>query len=115
MISSLKKLRIKQPNKLIIGQHNINSIRNKLELLTLQIKENINIFRISEKKLDDSIPTSQFLINGFKTHFRIDRNGHGVWILLNIREDIPLKLLSVENESQIKGFFVNENRKNKKK
>ena len=42
------------------------------------------MFMISETKLDDSSPTAQFLINGFRTPFRVDRNVHGDRILLYI-------------------------------
>ena len=59
MISNLKKLRIKNLNKLIIGQLNINSIRNKFVMLALQIQENVNILMISEKKFDDSFATGK--------------------------------------------------------
>ena len=76
MISDLKKLRIKNPGKLVTGQlHN-----NKFEIFTLQIHRNVDILMISETKLDSSLPTGQFLINSFKTPFYVDRNGHGVGV-----------------------------------
>ena len=55
-----------------------------------------------DTKIDNSFPKSQFLLKGFCEPFRIDRNIHGGWggwvgrILLYVREDIPVKLLSVE-------------------
>ena len=76
MILDLKKLRIKNPDKLVTGQlHD-----NKFEMLTRQIQRNVDIIMISEKKLDNSLPTGQFLINSFKTPFYVDRNGHGVGV-----------------------------------
>ena len=48
------------------------------------------------KKIDNSFPKGLFLIKGFCESFRIDRNIHGGGILFYVREDIPLKLLSVE-------------------
>ena len=51
---------------------------------------------ISETKIDASFPIGQFLLNGYRTPFRLDRNGHGGGILLYVREDIPSKLLLVE-------------------
>ena len=51
---------------------------------------------ISEIKIDSSFPIGQFLIKGFCKPFRIDRNIHGGGILFYVREDIPVKLLSVE-------------------
>ena len=59
------------------------------------------------------VSTGQFLLNGCGTHFRLDRNAHGGGILLYVREDIPSKLLLVE-ENPIEGFFVEINLRNKK-
>ena len=52
---------------------------------------------ISETKIDCSFPKRQFQIKGFSDPFRIDRNSQGGGILFYAREDIPVKLLSVEN------------------
>ena len=48
---------------------------------------------IPETKIDASFPIGQFLLNGYRTPFRLDRNAHGGGILLYVREDIPSKLL----------------------
>ena len=86
-------------NKLIIRHLNINSLRNNIELLAQQIKDNVDILMISETKLDESFPTSQFFMNGFSCPHRLDRNcSGGGGILLYIREDIPSKLLSIERD-----------------
>ena len=47
-----------------MGHMNINSNRNKFDFLVNQIKANINILMISETKLDESFPHSQFLLDG---------------------------------------------------
>ena len=47
---------------------------------------------VSDTKIDESFPKSQFLINGLSDPFRIDRNVYRGGILLHI----PNKLLSVE-------------------
>ena len=69
----LKALRLKSVNKLIIAHLNINSLRNKFEFLISLIKDNIDVLMISEAKLDESFPTSQFMINSFSAPFRLDR------------------------------------------
>ena len=79
--AELRSLRVKNLNKLIIGHLNINSLRNKFELLTHQIKDNIDILMISETKLDESFPTSQFFMNGFSSPHRLDRKCNGGGIL----------------------------------
>ena len=59
---------------------------------------------ISDTKLDQSFPTTQFMINGFSAPFRLDRNDQGGGIILYIRDDIPSRLVSTES-SQVEGFF----------
>ena len=78
----------------IFGHLNINSLRNKFDHLCEQIKGSTDIFMISKTKLDDSFPQGQFLIEGFHSSFRFDRNKTGSGILLCIREDIPAIVLS---------------------
>ena len=41
-------------------------------------------------------PIGHFLLNGYQTPFRLDRNTYGGGILLYFREDIPSKLLLVD-------------------
>ena len=102
-------------NKLIIRHLNINSLRNNIELLAQQIKDNVDILMISETKLDESFPTSQFFMNGFSCPHRLDRNcSGGGGILLYIRQDIPSKLLSIERDLT-EAFFVEINLHNGKK
>ena len=83
------------------------SAKNCLEFLKFlkeQIQDNIDILMISETKIDASFSIGQFLLNGYSTPFRLDRNAHGGGVLLYVREYIPSKLLLVE-ETLIKGFL----------
>ena len=48
--------------RIILGHLNINSIRNKFDLLVNQIKGNVDIMVISKTKLDESFPNGQFKI-----------------------------------------------------
>ena len=54
----------------------------------LMVAEEIDILMITETKLDDSFPASQFSIQDFRTPFRIDRNKNGGGILLYIMRNI---------------------------
>ena len=45
------------------------------------IKGFVDIFMISETKLDFSFPEGQFFLDGYQTPFRFDRNGNGGGIL----------------------------------
>ena len=93
--STLNTIRKRNINRLIIGQLNINSQRNKFEGLVQQVTGNIGILMVSEKKLDNSFPVSQFLIDSYTPPFRLDRDNNGGGIMLFVREDIPYKRLSV--------------------
>ena len=48
---------------------------------------------------------SQFSIDDYTPPFRLDRDNNGGDIILFVREDIPCKLLSVENHP-MEGFYV---------
>ena len=92
---TLKKLRIKNLNRVIINQININSIRTKIDLSSEGILRNIYILMVSEIKIDMSFPTSQFVIQGFAAPFRLDRIITGGGLLVFVRDDIPSKLLNI--------------------
>ena len=78
-----------------------------------QITNNIDILMISERKLDNSFPEGQFLIPGYSSPYGFDRNCRGGGIMLYVREDIPSKLLSIENQP-IEGFYIEINLRKKK-
>ena len=59
----------------------------------------------SEKKIDNSFLVSHFLIDGYAPPFKLDPDNNGGGIMVFVREDIPCKLLSVENHP-MEGFYV---------
>ena len=85
---------------------NINSIRNKFDMLSSMVKDNIDILMVLETKLGSSFPQAQFRIEGYAPPFRYDRNSHGGGILLFIREDIPTKIISITPLKDFKGILV---------
>ena len=87
----------------IFGHLNINSIRKKFELLSDQIKGNVDVLIISETRINYSFPVHQILIKGFCTLYRLDRNTKGGAILLNVRDDIPSNLVRGDI---IESFYV---------
>ena len=91
----MKKLRIKNLNRVIISRININSIRNKTELLSEPVLGNIDILMVSETKIDMSFTASQFVIQGFTASFRLDGTNTGGGILVYVRDDIPSKLPNI--------------------
>ena len=61
--SILKKLKIKNINRSVIGHLNINSLPGKLDQLKSIIGKNIDILVITETKIDPSFQNSQFQID----------------------------------------------------
>ena len=106
-----KEMKAQSSDKLILGHLNINSIRNKFEALKFIIDNNIDIFLISETKLDDSFPTAKILIKAFCAPYRFDRNSKK---LLYIREDIPSKILTYSSNCGIQIHVVEINLRKKK-
>ena len=53
----------------------------------------IEILLLCETKLNHIFPTSQFLMSGLSSPYRLDCTIHSRGLLLYIRNDIPSKLL----------------------
>ena len=107
----LHNLRLKNLCRLVCAHLNINSLRNKFDLLANIVKDEIEILMTSETKLDSSFPKGQSHLNGFSEPYRLDINGNGGGILVFIREDIPCKL--IESKMKIERFFLELNIKRK--
>ena len=73
----LNEIREKNPNSIITAHLNMNSIRKKFEMLREVRGNKINFLLISETKLDDTFPLSQFILEGFTPPYRLDRKEHG--------------------------------------
>ena len=51
--------------------------------------QSLDVLMIAETKIDATFPTGQFVIEGFATPFRLDRNANGGGLLVYVRSDIP--------------------------
>ena len=92
-------------NRLHIGNLNINSISNKL-----LVRGNVDIFVITETKLDSTFPISRFFIESYSEPYRFDRNRSGDGALIYVREDVPSKPLTDHKlPHDIEGIFVESN------
>ena len=69
----------------VTGHLNINSVRNKFDLIFEQIKGNINVLVVSETELDKSFPIGQFEIPGYVCPFRLDRDQYDGGTMVFIR------------------------------
>ena len=71
------------------------------------INNNLDIVMISETKIDDTFPDSQFLIEEFSVPCRLDRTAKGGGILQNIRDNISSKRIKkVTLDESFEGFFI---------
>ena len=59
--SILGSLKLRNMNRLIFVQINVNFIRNEFELLFSLVSSNIDLLLISETKIDNTFPVSQFV------------------------------------------------------
>ena len=89
--SIINKLRVDNIHRVILAHLNINSLRNKLEVLSDIVANKIDILCLSETKLDATFPPANFLINGYSPPFRSDRSERGGGVMLYIRNYIPSK------------------------
>ena len=108
--TQLKNIRMNNMKNVIIGQLNINSMRNKLDPLIEITRGNLDILVITETKLDHTFPEKQFLIPGYRKPFRRDRNKYGGGVMIYVREDIPCDILvKHKTPTNIEAIFVEIN------
>ena len=78
--------------------------------MSSQITKYVDILLLSETKLDDSLPTGQFSINGYSKPYGLDRSSNGGGILLYVRDDILSRLLTdYKIKDNLELFFVEVN------
>ena len=68
---------------------------------------------VSETETDNSFPIGKFLIHGFSSPYRLNRDSKGGGIMLYIREDIPSNHLATDKES-MESLYVELNIWNEK-
>ena len=76
-----------QNRKNIVSHVNVNSLKNKFEVVEELVQNKVDVCFLSETKIDEAFPNQQFMINGYKL-FRRDRNCHGGGVLCYINENI---------------------------
>lgn len=86
-ISVLKTLRSVNSNKLIFAHINTNFIRNVFELLSTQVKGNIDILMVSETRIDNNFPVGNFVIDGLGTPYGLGRDSNVGGNLLYVRRN----------------------------
>ena len=68
----LYTLRNENSCNIIFCYLNINSVRKKISDLQEVINGNVNIVSITETKTDASLPSAQFVLDGYHLPYRMD-------------------------------------------
>ena len=108
--------RVDQINSTTImtNKNRLNSVTNKFSSLQQNFLSKIDILLLSETKIDDSFPDSQFFAKGFKM-YRKNRTKTGGGILLYVNENLPDKIIIFykfkENSEIILFLFSVSNKK----
>ena len=78
----------KHRKTLTFAHININSFRNKYVVLQEVLYEKlVDILVVSESKLDDSFPSAQFQVEGYKL-YRKDRDSNGGGLIMYVRNGL---------------------------
>ena len=111
----LDTLRTKYNESIVIGHLNVNHIENKFQPFVSLVKYKLDIVLLSETKLDNSYPPSQFVIQGYWNLFSRDGDAHGGGRLLYVRDDIACKeITSCTLPDNIECLFIEIKLRNKK-
>ena len=93
-LEMLQDDRLKLLHNPLIAYLNINSLRNKVNDLGEILKDlPLDYMVISETKLDESFPNSQFKLNGYEVRARRDRHKHGGGLIEFVRQGFICKRL----------------------
>ena len=78
----IREVRLRNKNRVLTRNLNINSIRNKLDQLNDTVLKYIDIHILTVTKLDETFLISQFLMDDFLKPYRLDRTKHGGGVLV---------------------------------
>ena len=94
----LREMRLNNPKRVLVGHLNINSIPNKFDGIMDMVGGKLDIFLISETKINPSFPNAQFCYKGYGNPYRKDRSlGAGGGLLLYVNENIPSRKLNAHS------------------
>ena len=106
---------MKHLDKLLIGHLNINSLRNKFCQVPVIFKECLDIFLISETKLDHTFTTAQFVLDGYHAPLRQDRDKYGGGLMFFVRKNLLSSQLTMSNHpDNFEAIFLELNLRSQK-
>ena len=89
----LTELRSEHPKNVLLEYLSNNSLRNEFESRNELIRNDFNIFVITDSKLYSYFPDSQFHILGYRL-FRKDRSKSWSGLMCYINQDLPVKIVT---------------------
>ena len=93
-LQQLQEDRLKHRKNPLIGYLNINSLRNKITDLRVIMKTlSLDYLILSETKIDESFPTSQFNVEGYEIRARRDRDKFGGGLIEFVQRGLICKRL----------------------
>ena len=108
----LHHARLKHSKNSMIGYLNINSLRNKLTVLSVIIKYlSLDHFVLYERKLDES---SQFTLEGYETRARSDKDKFGTALIEYVQKGLICKKIA-KYEPKLNEYVCSESNYFKKK
>ena len=75
----------------------VNSTRNKLDDWKFLLGKSLGIICTSSTKLDETFPTAQFAIEGFRKPYRLDITSNSGGLLFYVKANLPPKLIRFYN------------------
>ena len=90
----LKNLKLRNVNRIIIGNLKINFLPNNFDQLREILLKYVDVLVIRETKLDDIFLTFPFLVTGFSVPYRLDQNRNGGGMMIFIGNDIRSRLIT---------------------
>ena len=100
---------MKNANKAIIGQINIDSSSSKFNQLKEIVLKHADLLVVCTTKLNETFPNSQFHIDGFLP-YRQNKNRNDRGFMIFVNEDMLSKLSTKHNfPSDVEGLFLEIN------
>ena len=97
----------------MIGQVNIDSITNKIEILREIVRGKVDVLMTSKRNLESSFPEASLYMESYSKPYWLDRSNKrgGRGIMLYIRKKIPSKLtqpICRKRHTRIPGLWTQE-------
>ena len=100
-LQTLQDDRVKFHINPLLGQLNINSLRNKLADFRIIFKDLSLDFVLSETKLDENFSTAQFNLEGYEIRSRKDRDKYGGGLIEFVKKGFIWKTLPEYTSAKI--------------